>query len=288
MLRRLLAVAVLVPTGISVAQSRSSQLDSLRDAYANVNGVRLHYRIGGRGPTLVLLHGLTMSGAWWNTLAPGLTREHTVIVPDLRGHGRSSNPSGKFRSPEVAADILSLADLLGIREFSLLGHSAGASVSLHIAARAPDRVRSMMLIAFGHRVTDDTRTMWANFPAVDSLPPKFRSYYAQIHPGGRAQIDQVLGYTRHFADTVEDVNLPQGLVARIKAPTLIVFGDRDFSPVEIATELYRMLPNGQLWIVPNTGHTPVWADWDGNPAAAATFPVVVRDFFAPQHSSARR
>lgn len=288
MLRLLLCAALLLPTGTFVAQGGTPKPAALRDAYADVNGVRLHYRIGGRGPALVLLHGLTMSSAWWNGLAPGLTREHTVIVPDLRGHGESTNPSGRFRGPEVAVDVLSLVDLLGIREFSLVGHSAGANASLHIAARAPDRVRSMMLIAFGHRVTNDARTRWANFPPVDSLPPQYRKYYAQVHPGGRAQIDQVLGYLRHFADNAEDVNLPRDLVARIKAPTLVVFGDRDFSPVEIATELYRLLPNTQLWIVPNTGHTPVWTDWDGNPAAAAMFPTVVKTFFAPQRTMSRR
>jgi len=286
MLRLLLSVSLLLPPAIACAQDRSPGVDSLRDASANVNGVRLHYRIGGHGPALVLLHGLTMTGAWWNTLAPNLAADHTVIVPDLRGHGQSTNPTGVFRHPQVATDIIALLDQLQIREFSLLGHSAGAGVSMHIAARVPDRVRSMMLIAFGHRVTDGARAIWANFPSFDSLPPQWRAYYSQIHPGGRGQIDQVLDYLRHVADSLEDVNLPRTLLARVKAPALIIFGDRDFLPVEIATELYRVLPNAQLWIVPKTGHTPVWADWGGNPAAAATFPAVVQTFFAPSKSTA--
>lgn len=288
MRRLLVAIPLLLPAGSGYAQSRAPRADSLRNAYASVNGVRLHYRIGGNGPALVLLHGLTMSGAWWNTLTPGLTREHTVIVPDLRGHGQSTNPTGAFRIPDVSTDILALLDQLQVREFSLLGHSAGAGVSLHIAAQAPDRVQSMMLIALGHRVTDDARATWASFPPFDSLPPQWRTYYLQIHPGGRAQVDRVLGYLRHFADSAQDLNVPHELIGRVKAPVFIIFGDRDFTPVEIATELYRLLPKAQLWIVPNTGHSPVWTDWDGNPAAAAAFPGIVQTFFAPPKSAARR
>lgn len=283
--RAVLAISAVLAIQATFAQGSPSSTGSLRDAYADVNGVRLHYRIGGRGPALVLLHGLTLSGAWWNGLAPQLVSEHTVIIPDLRGHGQSTNPSGVFRHPDVATDILALLDQLQIRQFSLLGHSTGAGVSLHIAARAPDRVQSMMLIALGHRITDQTRARWPKYPPLDSVPAQYRNYYLRIHPGGRAQVDQLLGYLRHLADSVDDLNLPSELVARIRAPAMIIFGDRDPHPVEIATELYRLLPKAQLWIVPNAGHTPVWADWGGNPAASAMFPEVVKTFFAPTESA---
>lgn len=279
-LASLLAVAPLL------AQSGGAARDSLRDAFADVNGVRLHYRIGGRGPALVLLHGLTFSGAWWDSLAPELLTDHTVIVPDLRGHGRSTNPSGVFRHPEIATDILSVLDQLQIRNFSVLGHSTGAGVSLHLAARVPDRVQAMMLIGLGHRITDEARASWVRYPPFDSLPARYREYYLRIHPGGRPQVDQLLGYLRHLADSTEDLNLPRTMIARIKAPAMIIFGDRDRHPVEIATELYRMLPKAQLWIVPSTGHLPVWTDWGGNPVAAAAFPAVVKSFFTvPQRGA---
>ena len=263
------------------AQRARMPSDSLRDQFADVNGVRLHYRIGGNGPTLVLLHGMTMSAAWWNALAPQLLTDHRVIVPDLRGHGSSTNPSGIFRQPDAATDVVALLDRVGIREFSLLGHSAGAGISLHIAAHVPERVQKMMIISLTHRVTDDARAGWSNFPPLDSTPPQFRTYWLSIHRGGRPQIDQVLAYLRHFADSAQDLNLPSEMMGRIKTPTMIVVGDRDeIAPVEIATELYRKLPNAQLWVVPNTGHSPVWAEWGGNPAAATAFPGVVKSFFA--------
>ena len=286
--RAVLALSLLAAAP-AIAQRPATTADSLRDAFAEVNGVRLHYRVGGHGPAVVLLHGLVGSSAWWATLAPQLVMKHTVIVPDLRGHGQSTNPSATFRHPVVATDILALMDQLGITEFSLLGHSTGAGVSLHIAARRPERVQKMILIGLGHRVTDAWRATWTRYVPYDSLPPRFRDYWSRIHPGGRPQVDELLGYMRHLADSVEDLNLPPDMIARIKAPTLIILGDRDSHPVEIATELYRMLPKSQLWIVPNSGHFPVWTEWGGNPSAGTVFPGVVQAFFtAPTPTEGRR
>ena len=136
----------------------STSADTLHDAFADVNGIHPHYRIGGRGPALVLLHGLTHSAAWWDSLAPVLMTDHTVIAPDLRGHGRSNNPSGVFRHPLAAADILQLLTHLGIRDFSGIGHSSGAGIFLHMAAMEPDRVKAMMVIGLGHRIASTAPT----------------------------------------------------------------------------------------------------------------------------------
>lgn len=272
--------SLLLAAGPLLAQRSPAPPDSLRDAFTEVNGVRLHYRLGGRGPALVLLHGLGLSGDWWSELAPQLVAGHTLIIPDLRGHGQSTNPSVVFRHPIAATDILELLDRLAIREFSLLGHSTGAGVALHIAARVPGRVQSMIIIGLGHRVTESSQARWSKYPPLDSLAPQVREYLLRIHPGGRPQIEQVLGYFRHLADSAQDLNLPRDMTDRIKTPTLIIFGDRDGHPLEIATELYRMLPKAQLWIVPNTGHFPVWPDWGGNPVAASMFPKIVTTFFS--------
>lgn len=274
--------------GCSAAADASAEaLGSLRERFAEVNGVQLHYRVGGNGPALVFLHGLTLSGAWWDSLAPHLLADHTVILPDLRGHGRSTNPSGVYRHSEIATDVLQLMDVMGIREFAGIGHSSGAGVFLHMAARAPDRVRSMILIGLGHRVTNATRARWSKAELANQ-PRRYREYWLRIHPGGTAQVERIIDYLRHLGDVEEELNLPRDMLTRISAQTLIVFGDRDSHPVEIATELYRILPQSQLWIVPHTGYFPVWLEWDGNPAAAGEFPNVVKAFFAVGRQAEKR
>src|SRR5436309_322553 len=61
-----------------------------------VNGVRLSYRVSGAGPAILLVHGSGANGNWWDSVIPQLAVDHLVIVPDLRGHGRSTNPDGRY------------------------------------------------------------------------------------------------------------------------------------------------------------------------------------------------
>ncbi len=89
-----------------------------------VNGLRLFYRDSGDGPTLLLLHGFTGSGADWQDVFAQPINGYRVIAPDLRGHGRSTNPSGVFRFADVSRDIFALLDRLGIDRVKAIGMSA--------------------------------------------------------------------------------------------------------------------------------------------------------------------
>src|SRR5579864_8641123 len=95
-------------------------------AVYNTNGIDIHYlRTGGSKPPLVLLHGLTGSGACWSPLARALEDEYDVVMPDARGHGNSSTPLAGYRYENYASDVVGLIHELGLRAPVLLGHSMG-------------------------------------------------------------------------------------------------------------------------------------------------------------------
>jgi pimeloyl-ACP methyl ester carboxylesterase len=106
-----------------------------------INGTTQHYEVYGTGEPLVLLHGFGGSSLDWAALAELWSADFQVIVPDMRGHGRSTNPSSMFRHDEAAGDLLALVDRLGATTFKGLGVSAGGNVLLHMATRQPDRVK---------------------------------------------------------------------------------------------------------------------------------------------------
>jgi pimeloyl-ACP methyl ester carboxylesterase len=110
------------------------------------NGATIHVRVGGKGPAVVLLHGYGESGDMWVPLAADLARDHTVIVPDLRGMGLSSKPAGGFTKKNQAADVAGVLDALRIQRVSLVTHDIGNMVGFAFAAQHRDRVTAFVLI----------------------------------------------------------------------------------------------------------------------------------------------
>ncbi|MFC5523224.1 alpha/beta fold hydrolase [Polaromonas jejuensis] len=113
---------------------------------ADVNGTRIHYRVGGSGPAVVLLHGYAETSHMWNPLMPLLARTHTVIVPDLRGAGGSSKPEGGYDKKNMAVDIHELVKSLGIQSASIVGHDIGLMVAYAYAAQFPAETERVVLM----------------------------------------------------------------------------------------------------------------------------------------------
>ena len=113
---------------------------------AEVNGTRIHYRVGGKGPAVVLLHGYAETSHMWNPLMPLLARDHTVIVADLRGAGQSSKPEGGYDKKNMAVDIHELVKSLGIERASVVGHDIGLMVAYAYAAQFPDQTERVVLM----------------------------------------------------------------------------------------------------------------------------------------------
>ena len=110
------------------------------------NGVTIHVRSGGTGPAVVLLHGYGETGDMWVPLAVRLAKDHTVIVPDLRGLGLSSKPSGGFDKKTQAGDVAGVMDALHVERADVVAHDIGNMVAFQVAARYPQRVRRLVVI----------------------------------------------------------------------------------------------------------------------------------------------
>lgn len=110
------------------------------------NGIDVHYlRTGGDKPSVVLLHGLMLNGACWTPLARALEEDYDIVMPDARGHGNSGAPDHGYRYDDLAADVMSLIDALGLTNPVLLGHSMGGMTAAVAASRNPKRLRGLVL-----------------------------------------------------------------------------------------------------------------------------------------------
>jgi 3-oxoadipate enol-lactonase len=108
--------------------------------------VRLHYRVHGQGETLLLLHGLGSSSADWAFQAESLGQHFRLIVPDLRGSGRSDAPRGRYSISQFAADIWALLDQLHVEHTQIMGFSLGGAVAMEMALQRPHAVTRLMTI----------------------------------------------------------------------------------------------------------------------------------------------
>ena len=111
-----------------------------------VNGTTIHVRVGGTGPAVVLLHGYGETGDMWAPLAASLARDHTVVVPDLRGMGLSSKPTGGFTKINQAEDIADVLDALKITRADVVAHDIGNMVAFAMAEKYPARVSKLVVI----------------------------------------------------------------------------------------------------------------------------------------------
>ncbi len=110
------------------------------------NGTTLHVRVGGAGPAIVLLHGFGDTGDMWAPLAADLARDHTVIVPDLRGMGLSAVATNGFEKKNQAADVAGVLDTLRIQKADILGHDIGNMVAFAFAINYPTRTTRLVMM----------------------------------------------------------------------------------------------------------------------------------------------
>ena len=225
--------------------------------FADVNDIRLHYRVIGDGEPMLLVHGFTNVGQVWDPFFDQLADQRSLIVPDLRGHGLSTNPQGVFTHRLAAEDLLALLDELDLQQVVGIGHSSGALALLELALIAPERLRAMVLVDGAHRFPEKTRDMMVALNAdtmVAALPDFFGAmigWHARGMPQLRELVDQVHAFGADPAEGAHDA----AEIREIEVPTLVVHGDRDeLYPVGVAVELYELLLNSELWIMPNVDH----------------------------------
>ncbi len=228
-----------------------------------INGMEMYYETCGQGEPLVLLHGGGGVGANWALVFKEPPKGYRLVIPDMRGHGRSTNPSEGFTFRQLALDVFALLDRLGIERFKTIGLSLGAKTLLHMATQQPDRVEAMVLVSATPYFPEQARK------AMREMTPENRSdaeweQMRQWHKHGDEQIRGLWRQVNAFKDSYDDMNFTPPYLSTITARTLIVHGDRDpLYPVDLAMEMYGAIPQAYLWIIPNGGHGPIFGDMAG-------------------------
>jgi len=226
----------------------------------SLNGINLYYEVHGTGYPLLVLHGFTGSGAELVPLFDSLTETHQLIIPDLRGHGRSTNPTKKFTHRDAANDLLELLQHLNIHECSAIGFSAGGNILLHMATLQPNKIRSMAIVSATPYYPDQARECMKQF-TIESRTKNDWEFMRKIHPQGEEQIKMLWQQANDFHENYDDMNFTPSLLTTITTKTFIIQGDRDpLYSAEISVEMYKHIPNAYLWIIPNGGHVPLDSD----------------------------
>lgn len=211
---------------------------------------------GSEGKVLLLLHGLAGSSRWWSRNIRGLSEDRRVVIPDLVGYGRSPL-AGRVPTMPATADLLaSWLDSMELDRVDIAGHSMGGQVSIHFAARYPDRVDRLVLVDAAGIPRPITPGNVARF-ALEIAPlwrwgdPTFlRVIVGDAWTAGPRTL------LRSISHIVRDDVRP--LLPSITAPTLIVWGEHDnWVPRSHALEFRRSIPNSSLVVMRGAAHMPM-------------------------------
>jgi len=229
--------------------------------FASVRGARIYYETYGSPASmpLVLLHRFGSTAEEWQPLVPALSVNHYLIVWDMRGHGRSSDPdtSLNFRHEQAARDLLALLDSLKLTRVQAIGGSSGAITLLYAASLAPDRFDAIVPVGLQLYYAPETRD-WIARGGPDSADARAMEASAQLHGAQKAM--KLARTFWSFRNAYGDPALTRDRLARITARVLIVHGDDDpIVPVSEAWEAYTGIAKARLWIVPHGRHLPYLA-----------------------------
>lgn len=232
------------------------------------NGINIHYlRTGGNKPPVVLLHGLMASGACWTPLARALEKNYDVIMPDARGHGNSSTPDQGYCYDNLAVDVLSLIDTLGLVSPVLLGHSMGGMTAAVAAIQRPKRLRGLILADPTFLSPERQREVYeSNIVAqhrqiLDRSKEDFLAELRIRHKHRALELTELFAEAR-FQTSIHafEILTPPNpdytqLINTLDIPSLLVIGDTSavIAPA-VATELARINHRLKVVQISKAGH----------------------------------
>ena len=231
--------------------------------FVNANGINIYYESFGSGKSLIFLHGSMGTGKVWKPYVPILLNDFNSILPDVRGHGKTENPDKAIDLHLIADDIVALIEALKLEKPFLCGWSMGGDVSLDVAIRYPDCVSGLIVGGVTHRISESyfasLKAMGlegpgkVNFEQAEQNIPQLINLWKTEHVQSPLHWKELV--TQLSFEMINPTLPAEDNLKQITLPTLIVWGDRDqFLPIEDAIELYRLIPNAQLAVIPNANH----------------------------------
>ena len=262
----------------------------------STNGTSMFVRVGGKGPAVILLHGFADTGDMWAPLAADLAKDHTVVVPDLRGMGLSVHPETGYTKKNQALDIAAVMDALKVGSAALVTHDIGNMVGYALVAQFPQRitrwvvidaplsgignwdtiVRSPLLWHFNFRGPDVERLVqgreriyldrfWNELSAdPKKIDEQTREHYAALYARPHAMHDAFEQFGAFTEDAADNKAL-LGQGGKLKMPILALGAEKSFGE-GMATELRFVGDDVKAGIVADSGH---WV-MEENPRATAT------------------
>jgi pimeloyl-ACP methyl ester carboxylesterase len=256
-----------------------------------VHGYRRAFLLAGSGPALLLIHGIGDSSVTWSQLIPALARTHTVVAPDLLGHGASDKPRADYAVGAYANGMRDLLSILGIDRASIVGHSLGGGVAMQFAYQYPERCERLVLVSTGgvSRDVHPALRIAAAPPAGLALPllnlgvtrVAVRSAFQLLHQLGTDLGRDANDFIRVF-DALPDLSSRRAFLRTVRAavdwrgqhvtmldraylaeglPTMIVWGRHDaVVPYSHALLAHAALPGSTLETFEEAGHFPHHSD----------------------------
>jgi len=250
--------------------------------FESINEIEMYYELRGEGEPLVLLHGGGGIGANWNLIFTDPPQGYQLVIPDLRGHGRTTNPSMKFTFRQLALDVFALLDRLGIERCKAIGLSLGAKTLLHLATQQPNRIEAMVLVSATPYFPEQARSIMREMTPENRTDAEWQQM-RQWHQHGDEQIRALWRQMHALKDSYDDMNFTPPYLSTITARTLIVHGDRDpLYPVRLALEMYAAIPRSSLWVIPHGGHGPIFSEYTGSGETTQRFAETALAFLGDQ------
>src|SRR5262245_57464610 len=226
---------------------------AIKHRRTQVGSVTIHYQVAGAGEPIVLVHGLSGSSRWWRRNIGTLAQRFQIYTIDLIGFGASRNRH-PFVLAEAASHLIHWMDHLGIARASFVGHSMGGFIAAELAADAPERVERLVLVDAAVLAFERSyvRHTFGLLRELQQLQPNFLPLlFTDALRAGPATI------WRAASELLRTDMRPK--LAHIRAPTLLVWGERDaIIPLEVGQRLAQLIPGQNLAVIKGGGHVPMW------------------------------
>ena len=217
---------------------------------ARLNGVTIYYETYGEGPPVLVLHGGTAFLETMHYQITDLARDHLVIAPDSRGHGRSTDGPGPLHYADMAGDMVALMDRLHIAKADVVGWSDGGIVALDLAMHHPDRIGRVVAMGANFNVAGLTDPGGAPGPDSPEVASR-RDFYRSVAPDP-AHWPAFYGKVVQMWRTEPDYSLAD--LGRIRSPVRVMAGEHDGIRREHTDALARAIPGAREVIIPNASH----------------------------------